>query len=148
MWAMQVRAWVRGLVVAEGLAAVMLVTWWMRQPAPEAPTILPALPSREQLQAAAVAVAIPEAVFPKPAPKPTATPQAASRAVAVETAASWRVLGIDQGPPPTALLKEVKEGGAKVWVKVGDRLGDFTVKAIALGRVVLEGPGGEFEIRL
>lgn len=147
-WAVRARAWLRAAVLLEGLAAGLALVWWLRQPAPEVPTIRPALPSRELLQAgAAVAVVLPEGLFPKPAPPPS-KPKASAATVAVETAASWKVMGTDQGPPPAALLKEVKEGGTAVWVKVGDRLGLLTVKAIAPGRVIVEGPEGEFEIRL
>lgn len=143
----RLRGWVRGLVCGECVVGAAVVFGWWQQPLPSVPTVRPALPAVEAVSPGpTVTVALPEALFPKPPPKPAA--RAAAQPVTVQPSASWRIVGIDVGPPPAALLKETKDGGASVWVKVGDVVGAFTITAIEAGRVVMAGEEGDVELRV
>ncbi len=142
--ATRVRAGVRILIAAVGVMGLGLVGWVMQQPLPPMAVLTPTLPTEAMLRGTERAITLSEALF-QPRHPSSSTP--AMHPVVAEAAGVWRLLGIELGPPPVALLKGSADGPT-VWVKEGDHVGSVTVKQISSGRVVLGGADGDIELRV
>ena len=125
------------------LVGLAVAVWLVRQPPPAVATLTPTIPSDDAVRASGeVSVTLPDSLFRAPATQPTG-----ARPVAVKVETSWRLLGVELGPPPAALLRE-GQSKETLWVHEGDAVGDFVVKRIQSGRIVVEGAEGERELRL